>query len=167
MISLVNEINKKKPAKLWLIGPQINDLSIKNAMNKKSFECVEYLGFLDQKAAFEWVKRAHFGLILLNDVADYEDTSPNKIFEYMMNGTPFVATSFPKWESQLEGVEGGIFEKEDLEKLASSLTRTYGDTEGYKQMCENALNYSQNEFNWTLVGEPELLALYNQIVQRL
>lgn len=167
MISLINEINKKIPAKLWLIGPQINDSSIKDAMNEKSFEFVEYLGLLDQKVAFGWVEKAHFGLILLNDVADYKDTSPNKIFEYMMSGTPFVATSFPNWENQLEAVECGIFEKEGLEKLASSLIRIYEDPERYKRMCENALNYSQNEFNWSLVGEPELLGLYSEILKGL
>lgn len=165
MLKLTRILNESINTKLVLIGGAVNDGSLSEAMKSSLWDNVEYLGKLPQSEAFAHIKNVDFGLIILEDVADYRYTSPNKIYEYMMLGVPFVATDFPAWKSELASVNSGIFLKNvDLDDAADQITKLKKDPERYESVSQNGVKYVSDEFNWDAVCEPILSKIYFSIV---
>lgn len=168
MLRLCSLMNEVHPTELTLIGPAINSLT-----NEKLLELVSktsnviYKGTLAQSEAFEIVKGSHYGLILLDDVADYRETSPNKLFEYMMLGTPFIATNFDKWQSLLGSINAGFFVTPSTLNLqiAKKIAQAWLDDDNYKALSTEGAGFICNTYNWELTDEPKLLKLYEEVLK--
>lgn len=168
MLKLNSLMNIIKSTQLHLIGPPINSLTSDSLSEVISTSCnVVYHGSLEQEAAFDIVKNSDFGLILLDDVADYRDTSPNKLFEYMMLGTPFIATEFPKWRNLLINEKAGFFISPDNINftIANQILDERADLESYMKMASAGIKYVNDEYNWVLSDEPKLIKLYRKLME--
>ena len=55
-----------------------------------------------------WSVRARVGLLLLLGIKAYEDTLPTKIFEYMAEGLPVIASDVPLWKEFLDDTGAGV-----------------------------------------------------------
>ena len=165
MLEIVRRINMYIPAKLILIGGSVNDNALAEARETGDWDFVDYRGCLSQEDAFDIVSKSDFGLVTLLDVADYKYTNPNKIYEYMMLGTPFIATDFFKWKQQLECVNAGFFLNIDsiIDNVIELLIESVTDEKKYQELANNGIEYIKNKFNWNLIEEPKLLALYERI----
>lgn len=167
MIKLCQEMNDKTPTELYLIGPAINAMTqfeLSDIVNQ--YDNIFYKGSIAQESAFEIAKNCDYGLIIFDDVADYSDISPNKLFEYMMLGTPFVATSFPKWVDFLKKEEAGFFvlpNKIDS-SFANELIQFRSDLSRYSKMVDSGIDFINNTYNWNIVDEPKLLDLYCKVL---
>lgn len=167
MLKLCSLMNNISPTELYLIGPVINSLSSNELLievNKN--DNVFYEGVLNQEMAFDLVKNCDYGLILLEDVADYSDTSPNKLFEYMMLSTPFIATDFTKWKALLSGISAGFFiSPEGIDfNFANKLINTRNDQKSYQAMSKSGIDFVYQKYNWAISDEPQLLNLYKKVL---
>ena len=167
MLNLCSLMNAIRTTELHLIGPPINSLTSNSLLAIiDKYDNVFYKGVIAQSNAFEIVKMCDYGLILLDDVADYRDTSPNKLFEYMMLGTPFIATDFPKWQSLLNGTNAGFFispQKLNTEfsaQLISNIEHSFS----YQNMALSGVEFVTEQYNWKVSDEPKLIKLYKQIL---
>ena len=170
MLNLCFRMNDIYPTELYLIGPTINALTKCELVKQISqYENVFYKGVLGQDAAFDFVCNCDFGLILLDDVADYKDTSPNKLFEYMMLGTPFIASNFPNWEDTLKCCTGGIFINPS--KITSDFSKliidSRNDINHYNNLSKSGEDFIKNYYNWAATDEPKLVYLYKKILGAL
>lgn len=168
MLKLNYFMNNIRPTQLCLIGPPINSLTIDSLIAiTNDHDNVSYHGSLPQEVAFEIVKSSDYGLILLDDVADYRDTSPNKLFEYMMLGTPFIATEFPKWQKLLNKENAGFFipVEEICFALASKIIDERVDIDGYTNMAKSGIKFVNEKYNWSICDEPQLIKLYQNLLE--
>lgn len=165
MLDLLESLNKHRDTKLTLIGFPINDNFLEEAQKLPIWKQVNYLGAMKQEEAFELVAQADFGMVTILDVADYKHTSPNKIYEYMMLGTPFVATNFPAWMEQLDALNSGLFTSVDSveAQLIEQLIAIKKDTELYQDMAKCGVQYTQNIFNWDITEAPKLAKCLKQL----
>lgn len=164
MLEVLLIMNKTKKTRLWLIGGADIEGTIENAQAHEAWQYVDFLGFLPQKKAFEYVMRAHFGMLLLHDYVDYRNTSPNKIYEYMTFAVPFIATNFPRWQQQLAASNSGIFvDVKDPIAIAASIIAASNQTAHYQEMAKNGQHYIQEEFNWTMENK-KLIGLYKELL---
>lgn len=162
MVRLLEEINKHQSARLWLIGQIPEDLlSASRAMH--GWEWVDYLGPLDQGLGFAHVSRANVGLLLLDEVADYPFTSPNKLFEYMLLGIPFLANDFPKWRNLLVHLDAGWFvSPDDFSQILKWINALITEPSLGRQMGARGRKYILETFNWEKENQ-KLIDLYKKI----
>lgn len=162
MMEIVKNLNKKMESRLWLIGPK--NIYIDKAKNLKGWKYVDYLGGLPQEKAFSYLIKSDFGMITLLDKGDFSQTNPNKIFEYMTFGIPFIATDFNKWINDLANVNAGLFINIDkTDKISELILKVYNDNDVYCNMSGNGKKYIFNEYNWN-IEKTKLLKLYSELL---
>ncbi|WP_221074089.1 glycosyltransferase [Agarivorans aestuarii] len=169
MLKLTEKMNRRHPTKLTLIGPVINGLSVSDLQRELvGNRAVSYLGVLEQERAFDILKQSHLGLILFNDVADYADICPNKIFEYLSCGVPFVASDFDVWKSYFDDRELGVFfdVNKELDSLAQSLIELFTNRDKYNAFKQDSLDFVRNTYNWHSSEEHKLFALYQRVMEK-
>ena len=166
MLDLLVRLNNVMETSLTLIGFLTNGQTLEGCQLHTGWKHVEYLGTLEQSEAFKHVAESDFGLILWRDVADHKHVSPNKIFEYMMMGTPFIATDFESWRNHLQGVDVGYFcDPENIsDAIIEEITHLKNDEKQYLEMSQRAIDYIKYEYNWVQIEEPRLLDIYSKIV---
>lgn len=165
MHQLFLSIKKKKHVTLTLIGPFLDDeAKLYFEENMIDIKDIILIPLLPQVEAFEIVEKSHFGLILFDDVADYSDICPNKIFEYMMLKTPFIASAFPNWKKYFNK-EVGLFidENSNIDNVANELIELLDNKIKYSLMCEYCYQFIKEEYNWDLVERPRLEKIYKEL----
>lgn len=161
MMNLLGYINQVKKARLWLIGRY--DKSIEEARCMETWQYVDYLGELDQEDAFAYLVKSDFGLLTVEDVADFKFTSPNKIFEYMLFGKPVIANNFDNWMKKMGYLENGIFvDVSNIENEVSNILNFLENKKNYYKSSIIGRQYIYKHYNWSN-EENKLLAIYNNI----
>lgn len=108
MVDMLSLVNKHAPARLWLIG-EISESLLVEVKGRDGWKYVDYLGRKRQEDAFSYVEKSDVGLVLIHDVGDHSSTDPNKIYEYLAFGVPFLATNFELWMKRFCGYNCGWF----------------------------------------------------------
>ena len=108
MVDALAIANETARVRLWLIGPADKD-DLDSASDRPGWKYVDYMPRMAQELAFAYVERADVGLIVIRDVGGYASTDPNKLYEYMMFGTPFIASAFDAWKDKLADIDAGWF----------------------------------------------------------
>lgn len=162
MVNAMALVNESMSARLWLIGPAI-DSELDAMQTNSGWEFVDYLPKMPQIEAFGFVLNADVGLICIQDKGDHRHTDPNKLYEYMAFGVPFIASDFDKWRTKLEEVNAGWFiPANDSAALAKSIVHSALHKTESLQRGQNGKLYSQ-EHSWS-VDEKQLLALYEAVL---
>ncbi len=97
MLDALEYLNRGACVRLWLIGPMSEEL-VKDVQNHEGWQYVDYQGVLKHEEVFAYISRSDLGLAMLNDVGDHACARPNKLFEYMAMGKPFIASNFHAWK---------------------------------------------------------------------
>ena len=108
MIELLEELNRRQPTRLWLLGHSDSE-DLSEATARDGWKHVDFLGLRPQHEAFGYVARSDVALALLLDEGGHADASPNKRYEYMALATPFVASDYDFWREGLPEDAGGSF----------------------------------------------------------
>ena len=162
IVNALEIINKKSSVRLWLLGEIANDY-MQELKVLQGWKYVDYLGCLEQEVAFSYVSMSDLGVIYIHDVGDHAFTDPNKLYEYMTFGTPFIASDFNHWKDKLRGFEAGSFISPNAPRLfANKVIELIDKPNIRKTMGESGLLYvSQN--NWDIEFE-KLKKLYSEII---
>ena len=108
MVDALEIVNEAARVRLWLIGPA-DDVDLDAARRRPGWQYVDYVPSVPQEVAYAYVERADVGLVVIHDVADHGETDPNKLYEYLMFGKPFIASAFDGWRSKLADIDAGWF----------------------------------------------------------
>jgi len=160
MIHAMHLINKDSgKARIWLIG-SASESDLRIAQKTRGWEYVDYLPMMPQEEAFAYVSLSDIGLIVIQDVGDHRFTDPNKIYEYMTFGIPFLASDFPHWIERLAHTNAGVFIQPTSEQIARAVDRLINEPELLKQYGENGRLFVES-YNWNNEF-PKLLDIYNK-----
>lgn len=163
MIEAVELLNKVTEARLWLVG-KINDEDLEKVKAIDGWKYVDYFGFLPQEKAFSYIVKADVGLVLIHDVADYSQTSANKLYEYQYFGIPFIASNFEKWMKEFENCDSGIFvDPLDVTKVAEVMEFLHTDKEARLKMGESGRKRIKEMYSWESESQ-KLMDIYNKLL---
>ena len=123
MIEALEIANETTAVRLWLIGPG-SEGDLRDATALPGWRYVDRIPRLPQEHAFAYISRADIGLVVIRDVGDHAATDPNKLYEYMAFGLPFIASNFKTWRDRLDGAIAGVFVKPgDAREIAGALIK--------------------------------------------
>jgi glycosyltransferase involved in cell wall biosynthesis len=96
-----------------------------------------------------YTKNAYLGFQVLNNVCfNHYSASSNKLFEYMMNGVPVIACSFPEIRSVVEKENIGVcVDSHDYQSIAEGVNLLLADQKLRDRMSSNCL-VAKEKYNW-------------------
>ena len=161
MVDAMEIANRTTPVRLWLIGPaDIDDLD--RARSRTGWQHVDYIPKIQQELALAHVDRADVGLVVLRDVGGHAEIDPNKLYEYMMLGKPFIASAFESWMNRLSGIDAGWFVRPgSADEIAAALVDVADDRELAAKKGAAGRTFSET-YNWETESR-KLLDLYSAL----
>jgi len=161
MVDALAIANKTTHVRLWLIGPADKD-DLDSASSRPGWTYVDYMPSMAQELAFAYVERADVGLVVIRNVGGYASIDPNKLYEYMMFGKPFVASAFDAWKDKLANIDAGWFvEPGSAEEIASVLLEISESGENAALKGASGKDFTRS-YNWETESE-KLLELYDEL----
>lgn len=164
LIKSIDEIDTK----IVLAGP-LSEVYKKELSSLKSWSKVDYRGFVDSSDVDEIQKNAIAGIAILkkgNLYGGQQGTVGNtKLFEYMMNGTPVIATDVTLWKEIVEKNQCGIcVDPYDESSISKAILYLQNNPDKVKEMGENGKKAIKEKYNWK-EQETILLDLYDKILK--
>lgn len=127
----------------------------------------EYVGWLGRSHVASLLSRARIGLVVLHPLANYIDSYPVKLFEYMASGIPVVASGFPLWKSIVEGVGCGIVVNPlNAREIAGAIEWLLVHPEEAYLMGEAGRRAIISRYNWATEAN-KLIRLYARLLSGL
>ncbi|WP_353722556.1 glycosyltransferase [Dyadobacter sp. 676] len=121
-------------------------------------------GYTDQRDALLHAARAVAGIALLKPVADYPESFPTKLFEYMALKLPVVTSDFPIYRKIVERSECGFcIPPEDAGALCRVLELCCENEALRVQFGNNGRKAAETHYNWAS-EEALLLSFYHDIL---
>lgn len=163
MIDALELVNQKRLCRLWLIGGG-PDGEIDEARQRPGWAWVDYLGVLPQAEAFGYMLKSDAGLVTFLNVGGHAHLNPNKLFEYMVFGIPFVASDFESWRQIVNGTGAGIFvDPGAIGEMAEKITWLAGHPEERREMAARGNSFVLSHYNWEAESK-KLLTIYQAIL---
>lgn len=126
---------------------------------------VKAWGQLDRAGVRNILARSCVGLVTLHPTANYLESLPIKMFEYMAAGIPFVASKFPLWQSIVDEAQCGIcVDPMDPQAIAKAIDDLLADPEKAQRLGENGRRAVAQRFNWR-IEESKLLNFYARLAK--
>jgi glycosyltransferase involved in cell wall biosynthesis len=110
---------------------------------------VDITGRMDWFSAMRIVSRATIGLCLLQPAPNYTRCLATKILEYMMVGTPVLASNFDTWRPFVEAEDVGVMtDPTDSKAVLRACERMLDDREGLAGMSRRGRAAVQAKYDW-------------------
>lgn len=125
---------------------------------------VEITGRMEWSTAMQRVSKATIGLCLLRPAPNYTTCLATKILEYMMVGTPVLASRFDCWRPFVEGERVGVMaDPTDMGDVLQACERMLDDMESLEAMSRRGQEAVQEKYHWE--GEFEKLqSVYERVL---
>jgi len=89
-------------------GPFYDKKFEQECMSHASWNRVNYIPWIERTELNDLLLDSKVGLVLFHPLPNHINAQPNKLFEYMSCGLPFLCSNFPFWEQLLEEHPVGI-----------------------------------------------------------
>lgn len=161
---IVRMLPKMKNVRLEIIGYGEMEARLKSLVTELKLEKrVIFRGKIDWNKLLLETQKAKAGLVLFEPInTNYQYASPNKLFEYVMAGTPVVASRIPTFEKFFSEFEVGILVNPDSEEeIRQAVQKLLWDENIWRKFHRNCLK-AREVWNWEL-QEKKLLELYRNL----
>ncbi len=150
------------PAELILAG-SFESQALQNALSSlPGWSNVRFLGWLSRPEVAATLAKAKVGLVLYYPLPNHIEAQPNKIFEYMAAGIPFVASDFPHWRELGEGA--GLFVNPlDPQAIAQAIDWLLMHPGEAEAMGRRGRELVLKKYNWEAEAQ-KLLMLYERLL---
>lgn len=131
-------------------------------------ERVRFIGFVPSyQKAMSYSKSMDIGLWLPDHRSVFALTLPNKIFEYMALGKPFITTDNRSMRIFVDKIMcAAMVPPHEIDKLSEKIMELKGAPEIRKEMGERGMRAFFNDYSWE-VQETRLLSMYGELFARL
>jgi len=163
IIQSLRYINPKHKIGLKLIGNFSNQKFERGIRNTPEWKKIDFLGFLPQKQAYQHMRNSSIGLVCIQPLPRYIVSLPVKMFEYMINELPIIASNFPLWKQIIEKNKCGICinptKPKEIAKVIEYLIEHPNEA---KKMGENGKKAVLEKYNWENESK-KLLKIYEKL----
>jgi glycosyltransferase involved in cell wall biosynthesis len=133
-------------------------------MQTTGWGSVEELGYISRVEIQKLIKGSIAGVVTLKALPNYLDSLPIKMFEYMYEGIPVIASNFPYWKTIIEDNKCGVcVDPESEHEISQAIKLFQNDPVLRKEMGERGRKLVLEKYNWG-VEEKKLLQLYNELL---
>lgn len=149
---LIKAVPLFKEGTLVLIGDgKIKQELMKNVEELNLTDKVKFIPKVPLVELPKYTRNAFLGFQVLNNVCfNHFSASSNKLFEYMMNGIPVVACSFPEIQKVVEEEYVGLcVDSHDFHSIAEGVNYLFDHPNEYARMKENTF-IAKEKYNWEL-----------------
>ena len=152
----------KFPVELMVAG-KFESEKLKNELSAfPGWKRTRFLGWLNRSEVREVLGQSRLGLVLLHPLLRHKRSLPNKLFEYMAAGIPFVASDFPLWRELGEGA--GLFvDPLDPQAIAEAIDWLLAHPDEAEAMGRRGRELVSKKYNWDLEAH-KLLQLYERLL---
>ncbi|MET3615049.1 glycosyltransferase involved in cell wall biosynthesis [Rhizobium aquaticum] len=154
-------------ARLYLAGP-FEDAALEAEMRKlPEWDCVTYLGYVDQSALAPYLSKSMAGLLMFYPEPNHINSVPNKMFEYMASALPILCSNFESWKSIVLGNSIGLFcDPTSPENIAGQMKWIIEHRDEAEAMGTKARVIVHEKYRWQNEA-CKLVALYNRILGKI
>jgi glycosyltransferase involved in cell wall biosynthesis len=164
--ALVNSMNGVEIGELHLIGEgdmeeELHQLIESNQLQKRA----QLLGKVAWDVLLLETQKARAGLVLFEPISEnYTYASPNKFFEYVMAGTPVIASAIPTFKEFNGEFEVAILvDPFNIKEISKTIQVLLTHKEKWLKYHKNCLR-AREKWNWE-AQEKTLIDLYNQLLK--
>ncbi len=136
--------------RFWIVGSGRNEPSVKKMVSELNLEkYVVFWGWKSQTEVFEFLLKSDIAIIPHLKTEHSDNTSPNKIFHYMLAKKPILASNCNYIQTIINNTKSGlIYENNSPENFIQKLTFMLENTSNWDEMGENGFKAVRNNFNW-------------------
>ena len=129
----------------------------------KDVKNVQYLGKIDRKGINDLYKKSVVGLCLLQPTANYVNSQPIKMYEYMAAGLPFVCSNFPAWKKVVDSSNAGVcVDVDNKDEIVNAINTLLSNRELCENMGKAGRKAVEENYNWENEGR-KLVRLYEEL----
>jgi glycosyltransferase involved in cell wall biosynthesis len=152
--------------RLNLAGPASAPELFGQLQREPGWQRVNALGQVDRKGVCRLLAQSRAGLVTLHPTANYLDSLPIKMFEYMAAGIPVIASDFPAWRAIIDTFQCGLcVDPLDPDAIADAIDSLNANPLAAQGMGANGRAAVLSHFHWEREFR-SLLALYAKILDR-
>jgi len=151
-----------KKISLIIIGSGKAEKDLRNLSNELNLsDFIEFKGWIDNKEIPSYLAQAHIGIVSHHICSHWENTIPNKIFDYMAASRAIVVSNVTPMVRVVHEVGcGGIYEDFNHENFADILKSINRPSE-LDAMGERGRKAIEDRYNWAQ-EEKELIRVVNE-----
>lgn len=111
-----------------------------------------------------WTKSSDISIVLIENVSiSYYLAAPNKLYESIMAGVPYIASDFPEINHVHQISKSGVLvDPENIDEISEAIVKLTQDESFYEECVRGAL-LARNIFNWD-VEKKKLLGIVDQVI---
>jgi glycosyltransferase involved in cell wall biosynthesis len=124
-------------------------------------EKVRFYGKISWDKLLSESQKAKAGIVLFEPLSEnYKYAAPNKFFEYVMAGTPLIASKIPSFEYFISKFEVGLLvDPDSLDQISEAINKLLTDKFLWNRLHKNCLE-AREIWNWE-TQEDKLIDIYN------
>jgi glycosyltransferase involved in cell wall biosynthesis len=152
------------PVRLWIAGNGRYVDILKDQVKKLKLEnSVKFFGVLNKTEIDDMLKKSDFGLIPHIRSEQSDNSSPNKLFEYMAAGLPVLASDCLSIKRIIDNTQAGVTYVFDSSSDFTNVVRSlYSDHEKSLLFSENGKKAVLERYNWEK-SSVSLVRLYSDL----
>lgn len=164
-LAIVNGKTDQKKLRFILVGSfETKDLE-NYAKNHEAWKYTDFMGWLDRDQVNEIMGRVRAGLVLYHPEPNHIDAQPNKLFEYMSNRLPVIASDFPLWREIIVSDNCGVLANPlDPEEIAEKILWILNNPKDAEEMGKNGHQAVISKYNWESESK-KLIELYAKLLE--
>ena len=165
MVEAIHRVPERLSPRLLMLGDvESPGLGVKLS-HLSGWNRVDLLGFQQRSHVPDFARRARIGLVLFQPLPNYEDSQPNKLFEYMSTGLPVIASNFPHWRAVIEDAGCGLLvDPQSPNAIAEAITWLLDNPREAEAMGKRGQEAVRSTYNWDTQAE-KLLDLYDRVLR--
>jgi glycosyltransferase involved in cell wall biosynthesis len=127
---------------------------------RPGWQRTEFVGWQSRQEVRALLNRARVGLIIMHPVPNYLPAQPNKLYEYMSVGLPFIASDFPLWREAIgDGKCGLLVDPHNASAIGSAIMHIVDNPSEGSLMGLRGIALAEERFDWAIEAR-KLLEAY-------
>jgi glycosyltransferase involved in cell wall biosynthesis len=157
-------LQHNKDIHLILVGDGVMMSNLRSLVHTLGLDSnVHFEGWQNQDKMKSYIKVSKAGLIPFKRSEQTDNSSPNKLFQYMYYGLPIISTDCISIKNIVEKDKVGIvYESENIRAFANSILRLYNAKDEASLYSKNAKKVVSEKYNWDLAVK-EMINMYNNL----
>ena len=164
MLQAIDLVRDQFDVQLLLVG-NFDSAELEQESSKLAgWQKVNFLGWQSRDSVARILAQSRVGLVILHPVANYIDSQPNKLFEYMSASIPIIASNFPKWKGIIERTGCGLtVDPCDPRAIARAIEFVLAQPQAAEVMGRRGRAAIERQYNWEQ-EVTNLLRFYEKIL---